>query len=563
MTLNTHRWWRDAVIYQVYVRSFLDSTDDGIGDLAGVRAGMPYLKKLGVDGIWLSPFYPSPQHDHGYDVADDRDVDPLFGDLAEFDLLMTDARRLGIKVLLDIVPNHCSSEHPLFRAALAAEPGSAARARFHFADGRGRTAPSRPTTRHAMFGDRPGPASPRRTATPASWYLHMFHSQQPDLNWRNPEVGAHFDHVLRLLAPPGRRRLPHRRRRRPLQAPRPAGLARPAGHAHPRLGQPARLVARGARRVAPLAVRLRGVHRARRPRPAAGRRGLGSQMAREHAQYVRPDELHQAFFFDLLSAPWNADAFRKVISEAMQDIAGTGSTVTWVLNNHDQVRTVTRYGELGTEGSGLGTARARAAALLMLALPGAAYIYQGEELGLPEVVDLPDDVLIYPNPLRCTAAAPVSATAAGFAALVRTRLAVRLHLSGAESAKPWLPQPAYFAEHAPTARSPTPAPSGTCTATGSSCAPDFRSWRGRAALAAGAARRPRLRPRRRPGCWRRQLRYGPHTRAGLRHPLAVQRPLSGRRAARPRRPGGSATARIPDRPLLRSPFLWFPSIPLP
>lgn len=168
MTLNTHRWWRDAVIYQVYVRSFLDSTGDGIGDLAGVRAGMPYLKKLGVDGIWLSPFYPSPQHDHGYDVADYCDVDPLFGDLAEFDLLMTDARRLGIKVLLDIVPNHCSSEHPWFRAALAAEPGSAARARFHFADGRDRTAPSRPTTGTPCSADRPGPASPRRTATPAS-----------------------------------------------------------------------------------------------------------------------------------------------------------------------------------------------------------------------------------------------------------------------------------------------------------------------------------------------------------------------------------------------------------
>lgn len=168
-TAPSHRhWWRDAVIYQVYVRSFLDSTGDGIGDLAGVRAGLPYLKKLGVDGIWLSPFYPSPQHDHGYDVADYCDVDPVFGDLAEFGLLVADAHRLGIKVLLDIVPNHCSSEHALFREALTAGPGSQARARFHFAEGRGPDGDVPPNNWHAMFG---GPAWSRVTepdGTPAS-----------------------------------------------------------------------------------------------------------------------------------------------------------------------------------------------------------------------------------------------------------------------------------------------------------------------------------------------------------------------------------------------------------
>ncbi|MEU3795624.1 alpha-amylase family glycosyl hydrolase, partial [Streptomyces fructofermentans] len=169
-----HRWWRDAVIYQVYVRSFLDSTGDGIGDLAGVRAGLPYLKKLGVDGIWLSPFYPSPQHDHGYDVADYCDVDPLFGDLDEFDRLIAAARRLGIRVLLDIVPNHCSNEHAWFQEALASEPASAARARFHFADGRGADGSEPPNNWHAMFG---GPAWSRVTepdGTPGQWYLHMF-----------------------------------------------------------------------------------------------------------------------------------------------------------------------------------------------------------------------------------------------------------------------------------------------------------------------------------------------------------------------------------------------------
>lgn len=155
--MNRHHWWRDAVIYQVYVRSFLDSTGDGVGDLAGVRAGLPYLRKLGVDGIWLSPFYPSPQHDHGYDVADYRGVDPLFGDLDEFDALVAAARRLGIRILLDIVPNHCSSEHPWFREALASPPGSPARARFHFADGRGPDGTSRPTTGTPCSAAPPGP----------------------------------------------------------------------------------------------------------------------------------------------------------------------------------------------------------------------------------------------------------------------------------------------------------------------------------------------------------------------------------------------------------------------
>ncbi|MET7350127.1 glycoside hydrolase family 13 protein [Streptomyces mirabilis] len=448
VTLHTHRWWRDAVIYQVYVRSFLDSTGDGIGDLAGVRAGMPYLKKLGVDGIWLSPFYPSPQHDHGYDVADYCDVDPLFGDLAEFDLLMTDARRLGVKVLLDIVPNHCSSEHPWFRAALAAETGSAARARFHFADGRGPDGAEPPNNWHAMFG---GPAWSRVTeadGNPGQWYLHMFTSEQPDLNWRNPEVGAHFDHVLRFWLDRGVDGF---------RIDVAAGLFK-----HPDLpdSPDPEADARTRDSVNPLAWNRPEVHDVWRHwrsvcEEYTGRDGrdrllvgeVSVPTAREHAQYVRPDELHQAFFFDLLSAPWNADAFRKVISEAMQDIAGTGSTVTWVLNNHDQVRTVTRYGELGTEGSGLGTARARAAALLMLALPGAAYIYQGEELGLPEVVDLPDDVLTDPIFRRtgsrarirdgCRVPLPWSGHASPFG-----------FTSGAESAKPWLPQPAYFAEYA-------------------------------------------------------------------------------------------------------------------
>ncbi|WP_232542617.1 glycoside hydrolase family 13 protein [Streptomyces sp. QHH-9511] len=445
---SAHPWWRDAVIYQVYVRSFLDSTGDGIGDLAGVRAGFPYLKKLGVDGIWLSPFYPSPQADHGYDVADYCDVDPVYGDLEEFGRLVADARRLGIKVLLDIVPNHCSSEHAWFREALTAGPGSEARARFHFAEGRGPGGDEPPNNWHAMFG---GPAWSRVTeedGTPGQWYLHMFTPEQPDLNWRNPEVADHFEHVLRFWLDRGVDGF---------RIDVAAGLFK-----HPELPDSSdpEADARTRDSVNPLAWNQPEVHdvwrhwrsvceeytaRDGRERLLVGE--VSVPTAREHALYVRPDELHQAFFFDLLGAPWDAAAFRTVIDEALRDIAGTGSTVTWVLNNHDQVRTVTRYGESGTEGSGLGAARARAAALLMLALPGAAYIYQGEELGLPEVVDLPDEVLTDPIFRRtgsrarirdgCRVPLPWSGHASPFG-----------FSTGAESAKPWLPQPGWFAEHA-------------------------------------------------------------------------------------------------------------------
>jgi alpha-glucosidase len=445
----TEQWWRDAVIYQVYVRSFLDSTGDGIGDLAGVRTGLPYLKKLGVDGVWLSPFYPSPQHDHGYDVADYCDVDPVYGDLAEFDRLVADARRLGMRLLLDIVPNHCSSDHAWFREALASAPGSAARERFHFADGRGADGEEPPNNWHAMFG---GPAWSRVTepdGTPGQWYLHMFTPEQPDLNWRNPEVGEEFDRILRFWLDRG------------IDGFRidvAAGL-----YKHPELpdSDDPHADERSRDSVNPLAWNQPEVHDVwRRWRAVCeeytaedghDRLLVGEvsvENAREHARYIRPDELHQAFFFDLLSAPWDADAFRKSIAEAMRDIAGTGSTTTWVLNNHDQIRSVTRYAEASGDGHCLGSDRARAAALLMLALPGSAYVYQGEELGLPEV-DLPDELLTDPifrrtgNRSRvrdgCRVPLPWSGHASPFG----------FTSGGLEpSQPPWLPQPEWFADHA-------------------------------------------------------------------------------------------------------------------
>ncbi|MER5767284.1 alpha-amylase family glycosyl hydrolase [Streptomyces sp. NPDC001985] len=436
-------WWRDAVIYQIYVRSFLDSTGDGIGDLAGVRAGLPYVRKLGVDGIWLTPFYPSPQHDHGYDVADHRAVDPVYGDLAEFGRLIADARRLGLKVLIDIVPNHCSSEHDWFRAALAAAPGSAARSLFHFADGRGPDGALPPNNWHSMFG---GPAWTRvreADGSPGQWYMHLFSPEQPDLNWRDPRVGAYFDGVLRFWLDRG------------VDGFR-VDVATGLFH-HPDLPDSEDPAAdeRSRDSVNPLAWNQPEVHGVWRHWRAVcesytacdGRDRLlvgevSVPTAADQAAYVRPDELHQAFFLHLLGARWDAGAFRRVIAEALRDIAGTGSTVTWVLNNHDQVRTVTRYA--GGDGA-TGAARARAAALLMLALPGAAYVYQGEELGLPEV-ELPDEALTDPIFRRT-----------GSRRYVRDGCRVPLPWSGHASpfgftgpdstAPPWLPQPGWFAEH--------------------------------------------------------------------------------------------------------------------
>ncbi|WP_329128532.1 glycoside hydrolase family 13 protein [Streptomyces sp. NBC_01476] len=435
-------WWRSAVVYQVYIRSFLDSTGDGIGDLAGVRAGLPYLSRLGVDGIWLSPFYPSPQRDHGYDVADYRTVDPVYGDMAEFDLLVADAHQHGLRVVIDIVPNHCSSDHPWFRAAVAGGPGSPYRRLFHFRDGRGPDGTEPPNNWRAMFG---GPAWSRVTepdGRPGQWYLHLFTPDQPDLNWRDPRVGAEFEDILRFWLD------------RDVDGFRidvAAGLFR-----HPGLPDSPDPEAdeRARDSVNPLAWNRPEVHgvwrrwraiceeytaRDGRERLLVGE--VSVPTAADQARYVRPDELHQAFFFHLLDAPWSTDAFRTAITDALRDIAGTGSTVTWVLNNHDQVRTVTRY---GGETPVLGTARARAAALLMLALPGAAYIYQGEELGLPEVLDLPDDVLTDPIFRRT-----------GSRRYVRDGCRVPLPWSGHASpfgftaaggaVRPWLPQPEWFA----------------------------------------------------------------------------------------------------------------------
>ncbi|WP_405829859.1 glycoside hydrolase family 13 protein [Streptomyces sp. NBC_00105] len=381
-------WWRDAVIYQVYVRSFADSDGDGVGDLRGVRSRLPHLARLGVDAVWLTPFYVSPQADGGYDVADYRAVDPLFGDLSDADELVRAAHALGLRVIVDVVPNHTSAQHPWFRAALAGDP--AARARYLFRPGRGADGSEPPNDWESIFG---GPAW-TRVAAPADeggtsrpeaggeWYLHLFAPEQPDLDWGHPEVAAEFASVLRFWLDLGvdgfRVDVAH-------------GMVKAPGL--PDIGRGAQATLIGTE---PLPFFDQdGVHEIHRgwrrllDSYEGDRIGVAEAWAptsERLALYVRPDELHQAFNFRFLNCPWDPAAMRTVIDESLAATTSVGAPTTWVLSNHDVVRHVTRYG-----GGARGLARARAAALLMLALPGSAYLYQGEELGLPEVLDLPDE----------------------------------------------------------------------------------------------------------------------------------------------------------------------------
>ncbi|MFD9724313.1 glycoside hydrolase family 13 protein [Streptomyces sp. NPDC059072] len=375
-------WWRDAVIYQVYVRSFADSDGDGVGDLRGVRERLPHLARLGVDAVWLTPFYVSPQADGGYDVADYRAVDPLFGDLSDADDLVAAAHALGLRVIVDVVPNHTSSEHPWFREALRAGPGDGARARYHFHPGRGAAGELPPNDWESVFG---GPAWTR--LPDGDWYLHLFAPEQPDLNWEHPEVAEEFDSVLRFWLDLGidgfRVDVAH-------------GMVKAPGM--PDIGRGAQATLIGTE---PLPFFDQdGVHEIHRSwrrlldSYGGGRIGVAEAWAptsERLALYVRPDELHQAFNFRFLNCPWDPDRLRTVIDESLAATASVGAPTTWVLSNHDVVRHRTRYGSLD---------RARAAALLMLALPGSAYVYQGEELGLPEVTDLPDEARRDPAFLR-------------------------------------------------------------------------------------------------------------------------------------------------------------------
>ncbi|WP_200209509.1 glycoside hydrolase family 13 protein [Micromonospora coerulea] len=385
-------WWRSAVVYQVYVRSFADANGDGVGDLQGIRQRLPYLRDLGVDALWLTPFYTSPQVDAGYDVADYRDVDPLFGSLPDFDAMITDAHALGLRIIVDLVPNHTSSRHPWFTAALAAGPGSAERERYLFAEGKGESGELPPNDWESIFG---GPAWTR--VADGQWYLHLFDPAQPDLNWRHPEVRAEFEDVLRFWLDRGvdgfRIDVAHGM----IKA---EGLP-DVGFSSTTTGQrQSELLGKG-RLPYFDQDEVHDIYRAWRPildSYPGGRMAVAEAWAetpQRLARYIGPDELHQAFSFDFLDATWSADSFRKVIDTALAESTIVGAPTTWVLSNHDRQRHVTRYGD-----GEVGLRRARAAALLMLALPGCAYVYQGEELGLPEVLDLPDELRQDPAFLR-------------------------------------------------------------------------------------------------------------------------------------------------------------------
>jgi alpha-glucosidase len=359
------KWWRGAVIYEVYVRSFADSDGDGEGDLAGVRSRLPYLRDLGVDAIWLTPFYPSPMADGGYDVADYRNVDPRFGNLADFDAMLADAHALGLRVIVDIVPNHSSSAHPWFVEALASPPGSPARGRYIFSD--------TVNDWQSMFG-----GSAWTQVPDGQYYLHLFDPGQPDFNWRNDEVRAEFESVLRFWLDRGvdgfRIDVAH-------------GMIKAIGL--PSVGETG-LLDTTSLTVLPYYDQdeVHDVYRDWRkildsyPGDRIAVAEAWVRPATRLARYVVADELHQAFNFDFLEAPWSAPDLRETIDSCLAAAEAVGAPTTWVLSNHDTRRHVTRYGSV---------ARARAGTMLMLALPGSAYLYQGEELGLPEVHDLPNE----------------------------------------------------------------------------------------------------------------------------------------------------------------------------
>ena len=537
----TSEWWRTAAIYQIYPRSFADANGDGMGDLAGITSRLGDLQELGIDAIWLSPFYTSPQRDAGYDVADYCDVDPRFGTLADFDVMLTEAHARGIRVIIDLVPNHSSDEHDWFQAALAAPAGSAERGRYLFRDGRGAGGDEPPNNWESVFG---GPAWTRVVepdGTAGQWYLHLFDSSQPDFDWTNEEVREEFRRILRFWLDRGvdgfRVDVAHGMIKADglpdytppaeggsmggaggvvVESVESVGTVESTGSTGS-VGELGELVGAGVGSAAgaaagatsasataatvgsavsasgssstrqtvgadatgvPLEPEISveagdgapywgqdGVHEIYRDWRALldeypGERILAAEAWVDPlprvAKWVRPDEMHQAFNFAYLETPWNAVALRTVVDDSISAFGAVGAPSTWVLSNHDVVRHATRLSvsEANPQGHGLGPRskglpeyapgmqRARAATALMLALPGSSYLYQGEELGLPEVIHLPDDARQDPTWFRtdgerygrdgCRVPIPWEADAPNY--------------GFGSDGDPWLPQPAQWAE---------------------------------------------------------------------------------------------------------------------
>lgn len=454
--LAAPEWWRSAVIYQIYPRSFADGNGDGTGDLAGARSRLGYLRDLGVDAIWYTPWYVSPLADGGYDVRDYRRIDPAFGTLADAEALIAEARALGIRTIVDVVPNHISAEHEWFQAALAAGPGSPERERFWFHDGRGPDGARMPTDWVSSFQGQTWTRTTDPDGTPGQWYLHLFTPQQPDLNWNHPEVRQEHEDVLRFWFDRGAAGIRIDSAALIVKDPAlPEVPEAPGPGEHPHLDRDEiHDIYRGWRRVADSYAE---------PRVLVGEVWLADH--ERFARYLRPDEMHTAFNFDFMARPWDAKELRESIRMTLEAHAPVGAPATWVLSNHDVTRPVTRYGRedssfdfsakrFGTPSDlALGTRRARAAALLVAALPGALYVYQGDELGLPEA-DVPRDLIQDPMHFRSDGVDPGRDGCR--VPLPWTRTGTSLGFGPDDAAAPWLPQPADWPEYSVQAQDGDP-----------------------------------------------------------------------------------------------------------
>lgn len=402
------QWWRNAVVYQVYPRSFSDSNGDGLGDLPGITSRADYLVSLGVDAVWLSPFYPSALADGGYDVADYRNVDPRLGTLDDFDTMIAALHTRGIRVFVDIVPNHSSNLHEWFQAALAGAPGSPERHRYIFRDGRGESGELPPNDWASHFGPTGWTRVANADGSPGQWYLHLFAPEQPDLNWDNPEVVEDFQKTIRFWSDRGvdgfRVDVAHALTK-DMTEPYPSypSVASyemknlPSDGSHHLFDRDATIeIYRGWRDI---------FNDYNPPRVAVAEAAVPLERM---SRYASAETLGQSFNFALLGAPWSAAEFTTIIDSSIHLATEHGSSSTWALSNHDVVRHATRYGlPSGTnldewimadgtqpvEDRNLGSIRARAATMLILALPGSTYLFQGEELGLFEVADLPAQAL--------------------------------------------------------------------------------------------------------------------------------------------------------------------------
>ena len=447
-------WWRQAVIYQIYPRSFKDSNGDGIGDIKGITSKIDYLSSLNVDAVWLSPFYPSALADGGYDVDDYRDVDPKLGSLADFDEMLSKLHDVGIRVFVDIVPNHSSNRHEWFKEAIAAEPGSAARNRYIFRDGKGANGELPPTNWPSHFAPSAWSHESTQGGKHNQWYCHLFAPEQPDFNWDNREIEDDFLTTLKFWADRG-----------------VDGFRIDVAHALKKdLSEPLKSQARypdlvNRKPEDNILFDRDEVHEIYKewrklfnqydpPRVAVAESYVPADRL---ALYASPEELGQAFNFELLDANFNAYEFKNVVDRAFLQAKSIGSSTTWCLNNHDQMRPATKFGLLPTvdrirwkNSAGktspldreLGIRSAVAASMFIMALPGCTYIYQGEELGLHEVIGIPEDQIQDPQYLRnhkvdvgrdgCRVPLPWTSTGSSF---------------GFGTGSSHLPQPDWFADY--------------------------------------------------------------------------------------------------------------------